>query len=126
MRIDAVGHKELGVFGPAIAALGQPDFLFAQRLPVGLGSVLLMWCAVTNVAVQDDQRGPAFGLTKSLECPLDLIHVIGVADAQHVPLVSKEARRHILGEGDIGVAFDGDVVVVENPAEVVEAQVARE
>ena len=33
-----------------------------------------------------------------------------------------KARRHVLGERDARVAFDGDVVVVINPAQVVEAE----
>ena len=40
--------------------------------------------------------------------------------------IAEEARRDILGEGDAGVALDGDVVVVVDPAEVVEAEMAGE
>ena len=52
------------------------------------------------------------------------LDVVGVADPQHVPAVADEARGHVLGEGDARVAFDGDVVVVVDPAEVVEAEMA--
>jgi hypothetical protein len=93
---------------------------------MGFGRVLLVWRAVTDVTVQNDERRPAFGLAEHLESALNSVHVIGIADAQHVPATGKEAPRHILSEGDVSIAFDGDVVVVENPAEVVEAQVAGE
>jgi hypothetical protein len=57
---------------------------------------------------------------------LDAVNVVGVADAQDVPAVAQEPGRDVLGEGDARVAFDGDVVVVVNPAEVVEAEMAGE
>jgi hypothetical protein len=78
------------------------------------------------MTIQDNQCGAAFGLAKDLEGMLDAVHVIGISDAQDVPTVCKETGRYILGEGDVSVTFDGDVVVIENPAEVVEPQVARE
>src|SRR4029453_17919108 len=40
------------------------------------------------------------------------------------PPVAHEAGRDVLGEGDVGVTFDGDVVVVVDPAQVVELEVA--
>ena len=58
----AVGHEELRVLGPAVGALGQPDLLVAERLAVRGGGVLLVRRAVADVAVDDDQRRPAFGL----------------------------------------------------------------
>ena len=55
----AVGHQELRVLRPAVGALGQPDLLLAERLAVRGGGVLLVRRAVADVAVEDDQRGPA-------------------------------------------------------------------
>ena len=52
--------------------------------------------------------------------------IVGIADPQHVPAIGEEARRDILGEGDAGLAFDGDVVVVVDPAQVVELEMAGE
>ena len=40
--VDPVGHEELRVLGPVVIALGQPDFLLAQRLAVGGAGVLLV------------------------------------------------------------------------------------
>ena len=63
---DAVGHEELRVLRPAVGALGELDFLVAQRLAVGRGGVLLVRRAVADVAVEDDQRRPALGLPEDL------------------------------------------------------------
>jgi hypothetical protein len=57
---------------------------------------------------------------------LDAIDVVGVPYPQHVPAVTEEARRHVFRERDARVSFDGDVVVVVNPAEVIQAEVARQ
>ena len=78
------------------------------------------------MAVEDDEGGPASGLLKDLERVCDPIDVVGVGDAQHVPPVGQEPGGDILGEREVGAALDGDVVVVEDPAEVIEAQVAGE
>ena len=61
---------------------------------------------------------------EDLQSVLDAIDVVGVADAQDVPAVTQEPGGDVLREGDARVAFDGDVVVVVDPAEVVQAQVA--
>ena len=42
MRPYAIGHQELGVFGPAVERLRQADFLFAQRLAMGFLAVLFV------------------------------------------------------------------------------------
>src|SRR5207247_316570 len=44
-------------------------------------------------------------------------------DPQNVPSVSQEPGGNVLGEGDARVPFDGDVIVVVDPAELVETQV---
>src|SRR5208282_558945 len=119
MGINSARHEKLGLFGPAIAALGQTDFLLAQGLAMGLWCVLLVRRAVTDMTVQHDESGPAFGLAENLERPFDAIHIVSIADAQDVPTVGQKTSRNILREGDVGVAFDGDVVVVEDPAKIV-------
>ena len=57
--VDAVGDQELGVLGPAVGALRLAHLLLAERLAVRLGRVLLVRRPVADVAVDDDQRGPA-------------------------------------------------------------------
>ena len=121
-----VGHEERRVFRPAVDALGQADFLVAERLAVRGGGALPVGRAVADAAVEDDEGRPALGLLEDLEGVLDAIDVVGVADAQHVPPVGDEPGRDVLGERQVRAAFDRDVVVVEDPAEVIEAKVTRE
>src|SRR5262249_21241097 len=77
-----------------------------------------------DVAVEDEEGGPTLRVLEGFQGVLDAIDVVGVAYAEDVPAVAEEAGRDVLGEGDPGVAFDGDVVVVVDPAEVIEAEVA--
>src|SRR6266481_2966658 len=93
---------------------------------MGCGGVLLMWGTVADVAVQDEEGGAALRLAKHLQGMLDPINIVSVADPQNVPSVTQEPGRDVLGEGDSRVSFDGDVVVVVDPAEVVQAKVARQ
>src|SRR5438552_8668646 len=54
----------------------------------------------------------------------DRIEIVRVPDPQYVPVIALEARGHVLRECKTRWAFDRDVVVVVNPAEVVEAEMA--
>ena len=47
-------------------------------------------------------------------------------DVDDVPAVGAEARGHVLGEGEVGGALDGDLVVVVEDDELAEAEVAGE
>src|SRR2546429_4468 len=72
------------------------------------------------------RAGPALRLAEDLESVLDAIDVVGIADPQNVPSVAQEPGGYVLREGDARVAFDGDVIVVVDPAEIVQAQVSGE
>ena len=93
---------------------------------MGGGGVVPVRGAVADVAVQDEKGGAALRLPEDLQGVLDAAHVVGVADPQDVPAVAEEAGGHVFREGDARGALDGDVVVVVDPAEVVQAQVARQ
>ena len=60
--VNAGRNIELLVLGPAVVALGEADFLFAEGLAVGAAGVLLVRGAVGDVAVDDDQRRPVLGV----------------------------------------------------------------
>ena len=79
MLAHSIGHKELRVLWPAVKALGEADFFFAQRLAMGLGGVVFMRRAVADVAVQNDQRWPALGLAEHVQRVLDAPGIVGVA-----------------------------------------------
>src|SRR5215510_5925727 len=57
---------------------------------------------------------------------LDAVDIVRVANPQHVPPIGEKAGSYILCKGDARVAFDRDVVVVPNPAEIVEPQMGGE
>ena len=73
---------------------------------MGRGRIDLVRRAIADMAVEDDQGRPAFGLAEYRECILDPLEIVGVADPQHVPVIAEEAGRDILGEGDARVALD--------------------
>ena len=79
-----------------------------------------MWLSI------DDQGRPADLGLELLEGAREQRGVVGVADPQHVPAVALEAAQHVVAVGEGGVAVDRDVVVVVDPAEVVELEVAGE
>src|SRR6185295_7474351 len=78
------------------------------------------------MAIQNNERGPAFRLFEYRERPFDSVNVIGIADAQDVPAVSEKARGNVLGEGDVRGPFDADVVVVPDPAEIIQTEMTGE
>src|SRR4029079_6274290 len=78
------------------------------------------------MAVQNDERGPAFRLLEYRERLFDSVNVIGIADAPDVPAVSEKARGHVFGECNIRVPFDADVIVVPDPAEIIQTEVTGE
>ena len=71
---------------------------------------------IADVAVQDEKR--------RVERVLDAINVVGITNPQHVPAIRKKSCRHIFRERDIRVPFDGDVVVVPDPAKIVETEMS--
>ena len=77
-------HEKLGIFGPAVAALGQAYFLFAKRLAVGCAGVVFVRCAKPDMAVHDDQCRCIVRLPEPLDGLRQASPVIGVTDAlQH-------------------------------------------
>ena len=86
-------------------------------------SVLSMRRPVTDVAVQNNERWPITRLVKDVYGVLDALDVVGVAYTQNVPSISQKSRLDVLCKRDARFSLDGDVVVVVDPAKVVEAQV---
>src|SRR4029077_11487352 len=78
------------------------------------------------MAVQHDERGPAFRLLEYRERLFDSANVIGVADAQNVPAVGEKTRGHVLGESDVRVPFDADMIVVPDPAKIIQTEMTGE
>ena len=82
--------------------------------------------AVRDVAVDDDERRPIRGLLERGERTRQRVEIVGVADAQDIPAVAEKTRGDIFGEGEPGIAFDGDLVVVVDPAQIRKREMARQ
>src|SRR4030095_8278834 len=76
-----------------------------------------------DVGIQNNERGTPLRLPESVESVFDATQVVGVADPQHVPTIRQESCHDVFRERDARAALDRDVVVVVDPAEVVETQV---
>ena len=63
-------------------------------------------------------------LLRHLDGQVQRFQVVDVAHVLHVPVPAHEARGHIVGEGQRSAAFDGDVVVVVEPDEIGQAEMA--
>src|SRR5688572_23319565 len=64
---NLVGDEELRLFRPSITALRQPDFFLTQRLPMRRARVLLVWRAVGDVTVHDDEGWAIGGVRERFE-----------------------------------------------------------
>ncbi len=126
MIINPIRHKKLCILGPAVTPLGEADFLIAERFAVRFRRVLFMRGTVADMAVHNDESGAAFGLPENCERMLDSVNVVGVTNPQNAPTISEEPRRNILRERDSCVALNGNMVVVPDPTEVVEAEMSRQ
>ncbi len=72
------------------------------------------------MAVHDDQRGAIGGARERVERTFEHREVIGVTNACDVPSVPHESSGDVIAVGERRVAFNGDVVVVVDPAQVAE------
>ena len=124
--VDPIRHVEFLVFGPAVVPFGETNLILAQRLAVGAAGILLVRRAIADVAVDDDQRRPVVGALKGSERAGKHLEIVRIAHPGHVPPVADEAGGHIFRESQSRIAFDGDVIVVVNPAEIGESQMSRE
>ena len=91
---------------------------------MGFGGVLFVRRTVTDVAVEHNERRPAFRLAEYRERVFDAVNVVGIADPQDIPTIREKSRGDIFGKRDTRIAFDADVVVVPNPTEIIEAEMA--
>ena len=120
MVVDPLGDEKLRLFRPSIAALGKTDLLVAERFAMGLGGILLVRGTVTDVAVNHDEGGTAIRILEYLKSLLDTINVVGIPHPQNVPPIAQEPSSDVLCKGNSGAPLNGDVVVVVDPAEIVQ------
>ena len=85
----------------------------------GLRGCPAYWVHPRDVAVDDDQRWSLRLLFESVEGPCEHIQIVCVALPRQVPTIGNEPLGDVLGERPLRVAFDCDLVVVVDPAQVV-------
>src|SRR6266404_3155236 len=76
------------------------------------------------MAVKDDECWTALRLHENVERLVNGIDIICIANTQDVPSIRQKSRRDILGKRQCGAAFERDVIVVVDPAEIIEPEMA--
>jgi hypothetical protein len=66
MLAYTVRHEKLGIFGPAVASLGEPYFFLAEWLAMGCAGVLFVRRTIADVAFDDNERWRVLGSAKNL------------------------------------------------------------
>ena len=131
---DDLGVDLEGLLGvEAENLLDGGELVGAERGAVDLAGVLLLRGRPADDRLEDDQRrlvGDAPAPPRSrraARCTSSLVHArLLPVDDLHVPVVRLVARLHVLGEGDVGVVLDRDLVAVVDRDEVAELLVAGE
>ena len=116
--VNAIGYQEFCVRRPAVEFLGKSDFFLAQRFAVGFLGVLTVGSAPADVAVDDNQRWFVGGVAENIERLCHCHGVIGIGDMLDIPAITFETCADIFAECQAGVAFDGDVIVIVDPAKI--------
>src|SRR2546422_3916656 len=121
-----VRHVERLEAGPAEAWLGELHLFLAEWGAVCLGRVLLVRAAVRDVRAHDDQRRPVRDAPGRGERRIECAEVVAVRHALHVPAVALEPLGRVVRKREIGLAIYGDAVVVVDPDQTAELQMAGE
>mmetsp|Transcript_76810 Transcript_76810/g.215909 ORF Transcript_76810/g.215909 Transcript_76810/m.215909 type:complete len:575 (+) Transcript_76810:715-2439(+) len=121
--VDTLGHLELAVLPTELVA-SQLRLILAEGRTVGIVAVGLVRRAVADDGLDLDQRRLVLASLGLLDRLPDGVHIrVAVSHGEHLPAVGLVALAHILGEGQVRVAIDGDAVVVVEGDELAQAQV---
>src|ERR1051326_5016586 len=120
----AVWDQKFRIFRPAITPLRQSDFVFAQRLAMRGRRVLLVWRAVSDVTIDDDQERLCFRRLEGFDGARESLTIIGIAYMLDTPAIRRKSARNIFAECELGTSLDADVVIVVNPTEIAELEMA--
>ena len=118
-----VGQKKCRLLGPFEVGLGLGDFFIGKGVAVHVGLALFGGAEADDGGATDEAgAGILFG---GGDGGVDggTVHAVHFED---VPAVGFEALVLVLGEGQVGVAVDGDAVVIVEVDQFAKAQVAGE
>src|SRR5512143_1900779 len=104
--------------------LGELDLIGAKRRAVCFGCVVLVRTAESDMRADDDERWTIADFLCSDDRLVESVEIICIFDALHMPVVCFEPLRGIVAEGEAGVSFDGDVVVVVETDDLAELLMA--
>ena len=76
------------------------------------------------MCIDNHQRRPVTCILESCEGAFEHIQIVGIGHPRHVPAVADEPRRDVIAVRQSRAAFDGDLVVVIDPAKVGQFEVA--
>ena len=91
---------------------------------MGAVGVLLVRRAGRDVGADDDQARAVGDVARAAHRRLERVEPEVLVQVLHVPAVGLVARADVLGEGELGVALDRDVVVVVEADQLAEPEVA--
>lgn len=122
--VGLLGDLELAIRPLQVGASGG-GLVLAQGGAVHVVGVGLVGGAIADQGGHLDERrlvgdglGGGDGIAQAVQV------VVAVLDVLHVPALSLVAGGNVLGEGDLGVAVDGDAVVIVQDDELAQAPVA--
>src|SRR5690606_22635427 len=102
---DRLRHLERAVL-PAQRLAGGPDLVRAQRRAVGGLAAGLVGRAEADGGAAADQHRAVVAGDGGIDGGTDLVGVVAVDAADHLPAVRLEARRGVVGEPAGGVTVD--------------------
>ena len=114
--IHAIWDIECLVWRHAIERLCGGNFSIAKWCPMSSMGVLLVGRTPRDVRVDNDQCGTFRFLASNLKGVLKSLQIVGIRHAGYIPTVCDKTCCNVLAEGPSGVALNGDVVIVPNPA----------
>ena len=122
MLADFPRYGEAVGMGPLQLLPRKRYFIIAEGRAVDAPGASLVGASVPDNGMADYQRwlvclGPGFG-----NCRGHGVQVAPVHCAQHLPAVGLETAGNVLQESDVGVALNGDLVVVVYDDEFTQAQ----
>ena len=123
--IDVGGDLERTVRPFQRSARGVQLFLAQRRAVAGLLAGLVRRTEADRGAAAD-QRGLVGSLQCGVDGGLDLDRVVAVDVAHHLPAIGLEAGGRVVGEPAVGVAVDGDLVVVPEADQLAQSPGAGE
>ena len=113
VRAHLVGHEERRLERPARAPPSSPSTSSAPSgAPCASAVSCLCGAPLRDVRAGDDQAAAARSRRPPRRAPSAIAAWSWPSIALHVPAVGLEARADVLGERELGVALDRDVVVV--------------